>query len=46
MKRKDLNALVKKHNGWWEEGNEERIARFPTPHDKDQFLKALKEAGE
>lgn len=40
MKRKELNALVKKHNGWWD-GD---VARFPTPHDKDQFLKALKEA--
>jgi hypothetical protein len=46
MKQSSLNALVKAHNGWWEEGSGERIARFPTPHDKDQFLKALKEAKE
>lgn len=40
MANKELNALVKRFGGWWDD---EHI-RFPTPHQKDEFLKALKEA--
>lgn len=40
MTVKEIKALVKKFNGWWEGDT----ARFPTPHEKDQFLKAVKEA--
>jgi hypothetical protein len=42
MTKSQLNALVKKHGGWWEKGNEERVARFPTPYNKEQFLTELK----
>lgn len=42
MTKSQLNALVKKHGGWWEEGNDEHVARFPTPYDKEQFLAELK----
>lgn len=34
--------LVKIHNGWFEE----YIARFPTVHDKEEFLKAFREKQE
>jgi len=36
MTSKQLTALLKAHNGWWE-GD---IARFPSVWDKDQFEKA------
>jgi hypothetical protein len=41
MSKREITKLIKKFGGWWE-GD---IARFPSPHLKDEFLKALKELG-
>lgn len=38
MSYKEFKKLVKKHGGWIED---DEVARFPTPHQKDQFLKEL-----
>lgn len=37
---KEIKKLVKRFGGWMEDD----VARFPTPHQKDAFNRALAEA--
>lgn len=39
MNNREFKALVTKHKGWIEHGKEEKIARFPSVFNKEQFEK-------
>ena len=41
MKIRELRKLVKQFGGWIERDGDDYIARFPTPHIKAQFERAL-----
>lgn len=45
VKGHSIARLILKYGGWLDE-NDNEIIRFPTPHAKDQFLKAVDSARE
>lgn len=40
LTRKQISKLLKAHGGWWDECGRD-VARFPSPHAKEQFERAF-----
>ena len=43
-KKLNVAAIVKQYGGWMERSGDEEIARFPSVHQRDQFVAAMARA--